>query len=1340
MSGTNGGSPDRQVVPEKQARRPLWARIATWAGAGLALLLVLVAVTILILAHSARFHNYLLMVADEKAGNAIGVPVQLQNFAIHLSNLSLDLYGVRISGADPYPKPPLLQVNHIGLSIRVTSILHMKWYLESVHVDRPVVQIFTDKQDVSNLPKSQSSSNSKANLFDLGIRHAVLDRGEVYFNNRKSALDADLHDLSFHSSFDPPREKYSGSLSYDDGHLRLGSLNPVPHALEAQFEATPSTFHLTEAKLTSGRSQLLLTAALRDYSEPKVQAHYEATVYGSEVSRILNQPSMSSGAIHASGSVQYQSSPTLPFIATVVLDGDLSSPQLDVRTSRIRARIDNIAAHYSLVNGDAMVRDFRAHLLGGEISGTLHMHDIAGNSRSSLNASLHGISLGDLQRIAPASSATRDIALRGTFNADANATWGKTLDNLVARANVTLHGSISRAAAGRVSGATVVPVSGSFTGAYRGATKELAVTRSYLKTPQTSLNVNGAVSNRATLAIQFDSRNLNELETIAELFQTPAPGHPMQPLGLAGSASFNGKVHGSTADPRLTGELTASQFQVKGTAWKTLRANIDLSPSSARLSNGDLQPASHGRVSFNASTGLTHWSFTKTSPVQLELHASQMNIADLAKVAGSQIPVAGTLAANITLHGTELNPVGQGDLSVVRAKVYSEPVEQVKLTFAGTGDEIHGNLGINLPAGNLESVVALRPKQQSYTAQVTANGIHLGQLQTLKDRNLEVSGALTLKANGQGTFQDPQISASLQVPQLEIQKQAITGLDMRLDVARHVASASFDARALNNPVRAQAKVNLSGDEFAQASLDTQSIPLQTILAAYAPSQAGQLSGATELHATLHGPLKDTKLLAVHIIVPTLKVDYSKIIQLAAVSPIHADFINGVFTLQHTEIRGTDIDLQLQGSYPIGGKAPPSILLVGSVNLKIAQLFSPDVRSSGEMQFNINSFGTAANPNAGQVRIVDANFADGNLPIGLQHGNAVLTLTKDRLNINSFEAVVGGGKVTASGGVAYRPKLQFDLGATANGVSMLYPQGLRETLGADLRLTGTEENALLGGRVRIGDLSFTPSFDLTGFIGQLSSGVSPPPAAGFSQNVNLNLAVSSTNNVNLVSRTLSIDGTANLQVRGTAAQPVILGRINLSGGDLIFNGNRFVLNGGTVEFVNPAQTQPSVNVALTTTIQQYNIHLRFNGPVDQMRTSYNSDPSLPSADIINLLAFGQTSEASAANPTPGNEAAMGLVASQVSSQVTSRVSKIAGISQLSINPVLSGGSSQGPAGANITIQQRVTGNLFITFSTNVATTQNQTIMGQYRLSPRVSVSGTRDQNGGFAFDTTLQKTW
>src|SRR6202453_3808753 len=188
-----------------------------------------------------------------------------------------------------------------------------------------------------------------------------------------------------------------------------------------------------------------------------------------------------------------------------------------------------------------------------------------------------------------------------------------------------------------------------------------------------------------------------------------------------------------------------------------------------------------------------------------------------------------------------------------------------------------------------------------------------------------------------------------------------------------------------------------------------------------------------------------------ITIPTLKLAYGNTIQLAETAPIRVDYKDTVLTLQRSGLKGTDTDLQFSGSMSTAAKdAPVSLLLLGTVNLQIAQLFEPDIRSSGELKFNINTNGATTSPNfAGEVDIVNANFASGDLPVGLKHGNGVLALTKDRLNITKFQGTVGGGTVTAQGGVAYRPAIQFDLGLSANGVRALYPDGVRETVNGHL---------------------------------------------------------------------------------------------------------------------------------------------------------------------------------------------------------------------------------------------------------------------------------------------------
>ena len=1311
-------------------RRAAWKRALRWIAGGLGALVILAAVLIFVLLHNADFHRYLLRTAEQKASTTLGVRVQARDFALHWSGISpaVDLYNVVVYGAAPYLTPPLLEVDHIRLGVRVVSLLRRTWYLSDVRIDYPVARVFVDARGRNNLPQATSSSQKHTSVFELAVRHVLLERGEVYYNDRKSALDADLHQLTFQSAFDTSRQRYSGNLSYRDGHLQFGSYEPVPHDLKAQFEASPTAFRLGRATLESGRSQLVLEGTLESYNHPHVQASYTAVLNTGEFRRIMKDPSLPVGVVQIAGSLQYQSDPKRPLLETVTINGSLSSPALDLETPSLRARISDIAARYGMSGGNLAISDLRARLLGGELTGSMTMRDMSGATRSHLQAQVRGLSLAKLKTLANSPS-LQQVALRGTVNADADAAWGKTLNDLVARADASIRGS----AAPESGGARELPLNGTIHARY--AKGWITLADSYLRTPRSSLSLNGTISRRSSLVVQAHTTDLHELENVADVFRSSqrAPA-----LGLHGTASFAGSIRGSTNSPQITGQLNAGNLQVRGTTWRLARANVSLSPSAASLRNGDLEAVGRGHIMFDASAGLKHWSLSETSPVQAALNASQVDVGDLAKLAGSPEPVSGQLSANVILHGSELNPAGHGTLTLTQAKVAQEPIQSASLNFQGSGEEVTGKLTLRALAGPAQAQFTYMPKQHAYQVQLDASGVDLDRLQTLKARNINVAGVLNLQASGQGTFENPQLTASVTAPELKIREQTITGLKLQADVSNHVANVALDSQAVNTSLRARGTVDLTGGYSAQATLDTQTIPLQTILAAYAPSQAANITGETELHATLRGPLKHKAQIEAHATIPSLQVNYKNTVRIGAAGPIHIDYTNGVLALQRATLRGTDTDLTLQGAVPTNN-GPISLLLVGTVNLRLAELVNPDISSSGQLRFNVNSFGSRANPNVqGQVQVINANLTSGDWPVGLRDGNGVLTLARDRLEVTQFQGTMGAGTVTASGGVVYRPSLGFDLAVTAKDVRLLYPQGMRESVDAHLTLTGTPETAHLGGQLSINNLSFTPDFDLNAFMNQFGGDNTPVVTPGLSQNLQLDIGLQSTSNVSLSNRTLSLDGTANLRVTGTAAQPVILGRVNLTGGDLIFNGNRYVVESGTVDFVNPAETQPNLNLTVTTTIQQYNIRVQLQGPIDRLHTAYMSDPSLPPSDIINLLAFGTTTEAGAANPAPGNLGAEAAVASQVGSQITSRVEKIAGISHLSVDPLLA--CNQQTPGACITVQQRVTGQIYVTFQTDVNAIQQETIEVRYQTTPHVALSGTRDQNGGFGFDTSITKTW
>ena len=111
--------------------------------------------------------------------------------------------------------------------------------------------------------------------------------------------------------------------------------------------------------------------------------------------------------------------------------------------------------------------------------------------------------------------------------------------------------------------------------------------------------------------------------------------------------------------------------------------------------------------------------------------------------------------------------------------------------------------------------------------------------------------------------------------------------------------------------------------------------------------------------------------------------------------------------------------------------------------------------------------------------------------------------------------------------------------------MLFPDGVREKVDANLTMSGSTEAGLISGQVHLTELSFTPNFDLADLIGEFSS-AAPAAPTGLAQNIRLDIGVQSTNDVSLVSSKLSLQGAANLQIRGTAANPVVLGRMNLDG--------------------------------------------------------------------------------------------------------------------------------------------------------------------------------------------------
>jgi translocation and assembly module TamB len=1295
-----------------------WKRIIGWVLAAMAALVLVVAVGGLLFLKSNHFENYALRKISEQAYASTGGRTEIRGLDFSLSGLTAHLYNITVHGTEEPNQPPLLQVDKLTVGVKIESALHQKIALRELLIERPVVHLATNRAGRNNLPPAPPSpSQSHASIFDLGIGHFQLSNGEINYNDKKMPLEADIYNLGTDVRFDPSEKRYSGTLSYTDGRMHYGDYGTLAHNFNAKFNATPDRVTLESLALRVGASELLVHAAMSGYSNPVADADYEVRIHAQDFAS-LSPSARPSGDVLLSGKLRYQSSAQQPLLQSISTTGQVACEVLRAAPSGSTVELRKLKGRYQLANGNFRMRDLSLETLGGAIKSDVEMQHLEATPSSRIRASFDGISLRAAQQ-ALHRSELKGASVSGALNGTAEASWKGDISHVRARADVTV-----RAAASRPSNPSggEIPVDGVIHAAYDGSRQSLQLRDTALRIPSASLSAQGEVSNHSNLQVQISATDLHQLAALAaSVGRTP-------PAPVSGSGLLNATVRGSTRRPEIAGQLSAQHLEVQGTGWSTAKLNVRASPSQLTIQNGILVNAHQGQASFDAAVGLENWSYQPANPIRANLSVQRMPVGDLQRLANQHYPLSGELSAKVSIEGSQLNPTGSGSAEIVNAHAYEEAIQTLALKFNAANGSIVSALNLAAPAGTLKANVSYTPKTKAYTARLDAPAIVLQKLRTLQARNSELTGTVTASVSGEGTLDQPRLTAVVQLPKLELGQKSIGAFKAEVRVADQRADLNLDSNVAEATVKARGRVDLSGAYYTEAAIDTGAIPLDRLVATTGQSSPQAFQGQTEFHATIQGPLRDPSQLEAHLSIPTLKANYQSL-QIGITRPIRADYSNSVVTLQPAEIQGTGTSLRFEGRMPLAGNGSPNLTAQGSIDVRVLRIFVPDVETSGTLALDVRASGTAQNPNVqGQMRVENVYFAaNQQAPIAVEKVNGTLDITSDRVQISNLTGQMGGGQVEIGGSIRYRPSPQFNIAVKGQSIRLRYPEGLRALFDTNLAFSGTTEASTLNGRVLIDSLKFSPEFDLAKFADQFSTETATPTQPGFADTVKLGVSVQSKQGLNATSSQVSLGGTANLQVIGTAANPVITGRTNLSSGELFFRNVRYQLQRGVITFDDPNQTNPVMNVSVTTKVEQYNLTLTLRGPVDKLTVSYVSDPPLATADIINLIARGQTTQEANAS----SQSTDSLLASGAASQLSSSVQKLAGISSLQIDPLI-GGNNQNPS-ARVALQQRVSNKLLFTFSTDVSQPGNEVVQGEYQINKRWSASVARDQLGGVSVD-------
>jgi translocation and assembly module TamB len=451
--------------------------------------------------------------------------------------------------------------------------------------------------------------------------------------------------------------------------------------------------------------------------------------------------------------------------------------------------------------------------------------------------------------------------------------------------------------------------------------------------------------------------------------------------------------------------------------------------------------------------------------------------------------------------------------------------------------------------------------------------------------------------------------------------------------------------------------------------------------------------------------------------------------------LHASMADSKITLDPLHVTGEETDMRVQAALNLTGKRQLDLAANGTINLKLAETVDPDLTARGTTTFRVEAHGPLDNPGlSGQIDFQDASLALEDLPNSLSQLHGTLVFNQNRLEVKSLTAMSGGGLLSVSGYLAYQHGIYADLALTGKSIRIRYPQGVSSAADINLQLQGTQSNLLLSGNVMITRFTVSPEMDFVALAAQAGKSQPIVPQDAPSNHIRLDVRIQSSPQLNFQNAYAKLAGDVDLRLRGTIATPSLLGRISITEGSATIAGTRYELQRGEITFTNPVRIEPLIDLNATARVEDYDITLGLHGSVDQMAVTYRSDPPLPEADVVALLALGRTQDqqrlyTQQQEQIATNPATDALLGGALNATVSSRIQKLFGAGSVKVDPNYLG--VLGNSTTRITVEEQLGKNLTLTYATDVDTTAQQLLQAEIAINRHVSLLVARDESGVFS---------
>lgn len=844
------------------------------------------------------------------------------------------------------------------------------------------------------------------------------------------------------------------------------------------------------------------------------------------------------------------------------------------------------------------------------------------------------------------------------------------------------------------------------------------------------------------------SRDLQESQLVLAGIMTDF-GARTGPVPFGGRGEFDGRMTGPFNRPRVEGTFRGEDLWAWDTLWGDGGAQVVVENSYVDVRDGV--------VRLNGSEIHTDGKFSLGTPrtdggdeIDARFRVVKRDLASLRHAFQiDEYPVSGLFSGEMHLTGLYQRPIGFGAMTIDDGAAYGVAMRRAgaSLRFESRGIRLDNvDIGISAARGSVTGA-AFVGWDSTYSFNATGRDIPVDSVVAAKLKGLSAAGVIEFTADGSGTFEMPRNNVRFRVADASVGGQPVGDVTGTLALRGNELSGDVNAASPQLALTGAGRIALTPQADCELSFRFHDSSLDPYVRLFLPNLSPYTTAVTSGSVRVVGELADIDHLLVDTTVDVLDMrlfDYA----LRNDGPIHITFNQRTIDIQNLQLTGDLTKLTLLGRVSLRDERI-ALQAVGDANLSILQGFFRDVRGSGSAALKASVDGPLRNPLfSGLAVITNGRIRHLSLPNALDNINASIRFDSRGIQLDDVNASVGGGPVQFFGRIGLEGYLPGELNVLITGQDMhlRYPEGIQSVVDVDLALRGNVKAPVIGGTVNVQSAVWTRRLDAPGSIFDLaaraSGGGEAPAPSDIAAPVPLrfDLEIKAPSAFRMDTNLVRLTASADLNLRGTYDKPILLGRAEVDRGEVNFEGRRYRVTRGTIDFANPNRIEPFIDVEAETNVrvpgQTYRVMVSVTGtPARLSQPTLESDPPLPQAEVVALLLSDvQPGPLSAVAPelqrlqNPNRvetdilrTRATQALSNPISSEVGRVVEQTFGVDTFQVSPSFTDPNaltSRLNPTARVTIGKRISDRAYLTFSRSLNSTINdQILLLEYEASDR-----------------------